>query len=93
MIYAYNGILLSLKKEENPAIWHKDEPERHDTKQNKSDTKRNAIFQRQSGKVVTRERERKLGRHYVTGYTEFQVRKIKVLERMVVTVAQQNECT
>ena len=58
MIYAYNGILLSLKKEENPAIWHKDEPERHDTKQNKSDTKRNAIFQRQSGKVVTRAGER-----------------------------------
>lgn len=50
--------LLSLKKEENPAICHKDEPERHDTKQNKSDTKRNAIFQRQSGKVLP-ELERK----------------------------------
>ena len=72
-IYAYNGILFSLKKEDNSAICHKDEPERHDTKQNKSDTKRNTIFQRQSGKVVTRGwREGELGSYYVTGCTEFQ---------------------
>jgi len=58
VIYAYNGLLFSLKKEENSAIRHKDEPERHNTKQNKSDTKRNTVFQRQSGKVVTGAGER-----------------------------------
>ena len=43
-VYPFNGLLFSLKKEENSAICHKDESERHDTKQNKSDTKRNTVF-------------------------------------------------
>ena len=54
-------------------------------------TQREMLYSRDKVERWLPELEREETR--ASGYTEFQVRKIKVLERMVVTVAQQNECT